>query len=128
MRKLFMFSILVILIMFANIASAATLKWDASTGDVDGYIVYYGTVAGEYPHNKDVKNVTLLENMEAVLHLHSEIQYFLGIAAYNSTGESGLSNIATYTRPAYIIPEDNLPDIVIEIPEAPDQLLLNFTH
>ena len=112
----------------ASVASAATLKWDASTGDVDGYIVYYGTIAGEYPHYKNVVNVTELLNMEAVLHLHSEIQYFLGIAAYNSTGESGLSNIITYTRPAYVIPEDNLPTIVIEIPETPDQLILDFTH
>jgi len=120
--------IILFILVMASVASAATLKWDASTGDVDGYIVYYGTIAGEYPHYKNVGNVTELLNMEAVLHLQSEIQYFLGIAAYNSTGESGLSNIITYTRPAYVIPEDNLPTIVIEIPETPDQLILDFTH
>ena len=120
--------IVLFILVMASVVGAATLKWDASVGTVEGYIVNYGTVEGEYPHTFNVGNVTELENMEAVLHLHPGVGYFLGMSAYNDSGESGLSNIITYTRPAYVPPEDNLPSIVIEIPEPPDQLILNFTH
>ena len=119
--------ILVILAIAVSV-SAATLKWDAPVGTVNGYIVNYGTVEGEYPYTFNVGNVTTLENMEAVLHLHPGVPYFLGMSAYNDSDESNLSNIITYTRPAYVLPDDNLPSIVIEIPEPPDQLILNFTH
>jgi len=120
--------IVLFILVMASAVSAATLKWDASVGTVEGYIVNYGTVEGEYPHIFNVGNVTTLENMEAVLHLHPGVPYFLGVSAYNDSGESGLSNIVTYTRPAYVPPEDNLPPIVIEIPGSPDQLILNFTN
>jgi len=120
--------IVLFILVMASVVGAATLKWDASVGTVEGYIVNYGTVEGEYPYTFNVGNVTTLENMEAVLHLHPGVPYFLGMSAYNDSDESNLSNIITYTRPAYVLPDDNLPSIVIEIPEPPDQLILNFTH
>jgi len=117
-------------------AEEPTLKWDASIGDVTGYIIYYGVAEGVYSFNEDVGNITELPEMITVLGLNQEVQYWFAIRAYNVTGESGLSNAVTYTTPAIIIPPwvppENInpvpiPPVIIEVPDTVRQLILNFS-
>ncbi len=79
-------------------AADPMLKWDASTGDVSGYTIYYGLSQGSYPFSKDVGNVTQysLSNFS----LSAGTTYYFVLRAYNASGESGDSNVTTYTVPS----------------------------
>ncbi len=79
-------------------ATDAVLKWDASTGDVSGYIIYYGLSQGSYPFSEDVENVTQYSLND--FSLTEGTTYYFVVRAYNASGESGDSNITTYTVPS----------------------------
>ncbi len=91
-----------ITVFFAAIFSiplyANDLKWDASTGDVSGYTIYYGLSSGSYPFSEDVGNVTQysLDNFS----LSEGTTYYFMVRAYNASGESGDSNVTTYAVPS----------------------------
>ena len=77
-----------------SVSYAAKLIWDASSGTVDGYKVYYGTTATP-SNSKTVGNVTSynLDNLP----LSENVQYYLTLTAYNSAGESAPSLPVIYT-------------------------------
>jgi hypothetical protein len=65
---------------------AATLRWEASSGNPDGYKVYYGTNASNPSNSKDVGNVNAY-NLDQ-LPLSENVQYYFCVSAYNAAGES----------------------------------------
>lgn len=83
--------------------SAETLVWDASSGTVDGYHVYYGTTAGDQSNYRDVGNVTQLDLNN--LPLSEGVTYYLCVSAYNEAGESPPCSPVVFT------PGDNTPPI-----------------
>ena len=78
-------------------AGDSVLKWDASTGDVSGYIIYYGIAQGNYPFSEDVGNVT--EYALSNFPLSEGTTYYFVVRAYNATGESGDSNVTIFSVP-----------------------------
>ena len=120
MKKMFM--VVLMILMLAGIASAELLKWDASTGNVDGYVVYYGTKTGVYPFSEDVGNVLAVgvENQDGALAEHFKLNpgtwYFI-VRAYNIAGESGDSNTAALVIEGHIPPDDAYP-IKIVVPST----------
>lgn len=70
----------------ASPISAATLRWGQSTGDPDGYKVYYGTNSSSPSKVIDVGNKRSY-NLDA-LPLSESIQYYFCVSAYNTAGES----------------------------------------
>jgi len=101
--------ILILVIPFAAFASPF-LQWDASTGEVTGYRVYYGTTQnGPYPASYEVATTSC--DM-ANLPLQQNETYYFVVRAYNSAGESGNSNEASYTVP------DTTPPGVVQGVEA----------
>ena len=66
--------------------SAATLEWNASSGTVDGYKVYYGTSSSNPSNTVDVGDTTQY-NIDA-LPLSENTQYYFCVSAYNTAGES----------------------------------------
>ena len=118
MKKILLIAVL-ILVMAVSV-NAATLKWDASTGEVDGYIVYWGTETGVYPFHENVGNVLEVgtPNQDGALAEHFQLNpgtWYFVVRAYNTIGESGDSNIADLTITENIQPEDNFP-IKIVVP------------
>jgi len=122
----------IVSIIFAMVISSVdaaeepTLKWDASTGKVDGYTIYYGLESGVYKHSEDVGNVTELLNIVTALGIHPNLTYFFVVRAYNTQGESGDSNETTYSVPAWEPPANNHPSTIINIPGVPNTLIFNF--
>lgn len=96
MKRLILWIILVL--AMAAPVTAATLKWDVSTG-AEGYYVYYGTETGVYPAREDVGNVTEVPDIVNAFGLGSNTEYFFTVSAYNLAGESDNSNEANYTTP-----------------------------
>ncbi|GAB6144240.1 fibronectin type III domain-containing protein [Desulfocicer niacini] len=99
-RKLVIVWLMVLTALSINPSFAAEdsiLTWDASTGDVTGYKIYYGTSAGNYSYSQDVGNT----NQYALdtLTLTPGATYYFTVKAYNSFGESETSNVATYVVP-----------------------------
>jgi len=96
--KCFLITVFIIAIYSINVHAAdPMLKWDASTGDVSGYTIYYGLSQGNYPFNEDVGKVTQysLSNFS----LNEGTTYYFVVRAYNASGESGNSNVTTYFVP-----------------------------
>jgi hypothetical protein len=73
------------------------LVWDPSTGEVNGYRIYYGLATGSYASNKDVGSVT--EFPLANLPLQEKKTYYFTAKAYNGAGESAGSNEVSWTVP-----------------------------
>jgi len=106
--------IVLFILMFASIASAATLKWDASTGEVDGYNVYFTDGVDDFSH--PVGDVTEIPDIDDTLNLTPGKTYIFIVTAWNIMGESGPSNEAAYeTTAVYTPPENNIP-IKITVP------------
>lgn len=82
------------LLGFVVHAFSATLVWDASQGEVDGYYLYYGTSPGDYPNKLNVGNVTQY-GLDG-LPLSDNVLYYFALTAYNSAGESSFSDPAPY--------------------------------
>jgi hypothetical protein len=80
----------------------AKLVWDASSGEVTGYRVYYGLSQGSHPNSRDVGNVTecLLSNLP----LEENKTYYFVTRAYNGAGESGDSNEVSWQAPDMTAP------------------------
>jgi len=73
------------------------LSWDASSGDVTGYRIYFGQTPGSRANSKTIGNVTqyLLSN----LRLEEKKTYYFVARAYNGAGESGDSNEVSWLVP-----------------------------
>ena len=92
MKKLIFYLTFTLVISFCCLAYSASVnfKWDASTGQVDGYKIYWSDVqSGPYPNELCDVNATSLQ-YTAILDESQE--YFLVVRAYNVYGESGDSN------------------------------------
>jgi len=71
------------------------LLWDAASGEVTGYRIYYGTASGSHPNMIDVGNTTSF----TVTGLESGTTYYFVCRAYNQYGESGDSDEITWSAP-----------------------------
>ena len=101
------FVLLIFLIGFYSNALGATLSWTASTGEVTGYHLYYSTTEGEYAQFVDVgKDISYSTDS---LSLEEGTTYYFVVTAYNSSGESGYSNIVSWS-PADTTPPATLTD------------------
>lgn len=78
----------------AAVAESA-LEWDPSSGDVNGYMVYYGTSPGNYPEKKDAGNSTRFSL--ANFAVQDATTYYFVVRAYNEFGESPSSNEISWT-------------------------------
>ena len=94
---------LIVLFFTPTIISAETLVWDASSGTVNGYNVYYGTTPGDQSNYRDVGNVTQLDLNN--LPLSEGVTYYLSVSAYNEAGES------LPCTPVVFTPGDNTPPL-----------------
>jgi hypothetical protein len=74
---------------------AATLYWNASSGEVTGYKVYYGTSSSSPSSSVNVGNVTQYSLDK--LALKEMTQYYFSVSAYNAAGESPRSTPVAYT-------------------------------
>lgn len=109
-----------LLIFVAGTSQAATLRWDASTGTVDGYTVYF--TDGTNTYNYDAGTATEVVDIDTTLNLVYGTTYTFIVRAYNSVGESGDSNSASYTTdpaPVYNPPVDSLPAGNVQNPDDP---------
>jgi hypothetical protein len=103
MKKLLLFIIIVILAMVGAVG-AADLKWNTSTGQVDGYTVYFNG----FDYNAGLDTEVL--DIDDTLNLHPTTTYTFTVTAWNIMGESGPSNTAEYTTAdVYVPPVNNLP-------------------
>lgn len=127
-----------IVLLWVSIAGAADLQWDYPSDwtDIIGYTVYFNEVGQtDTPHNKTVLTTDpeLIEDGTAVtyldiddkLNLQFDQPYNFYITAYNDGGESGPSNIISYTRSAYNPPVDSLPAPVVSSPQSSGGLKIN---
>src|SRR4030042_329650 len=99
MKNLFKVFIAVIILLSSvyPVYAGTVLTWDASTGTVTGYRIYYGTSSGNYTGIEEAGSVTLypLSNLP----LAEEATYYFVVKAYNAAGESDPSNEVTYYCP-----------------------------
>ena len=96
----------VMFLLLSGSGQAENLIWDASTGNVTGYIVYYSDSIVTY--NKNVGNVLIVEDIQGSLNLMPGNTYTFTVRAYNDFGISGESNSVDWTVDLYIPPTDNL--------------------
>lgn len=129
---------IIVLLMGVATANAADLQWDFPTdwNDLTGYIVYFNeigetdtpwtkTVLKDDPAiSQDGASVTY-SDVDDKLNLQFNQPYNLYITAYNNSGESGPSNIVSYTRTGYSPPADSLPPPVVSSPLSSGGLRIN---
>ncbi len=95
--------VILITLLLSNVfvsAAESILTWEAATGDITGYRLYYGTSRGNYLFNKDVGDVT--QYPVSNLSLSPGNTYYFVVRAYNESGESNNSNETTMVIPAVI--------------------------
>jgi hypothetical protein len=92
-----------LIFLFPFGASAESLVWNASTGAVDGYIVYWGNNPNAPDNSHDVGN-TLRFQLDS-LGMAEGVTYYLQVTAYNAAGESQPCSPVVYT------PGDNTPPL-----------------
>lgn len=107
--KTLLVALLLIFIAISS-GSAATLVWDASSGTVDGYRVYYGTSSNPST-NVNVGNTTQYDIDR--LPLSENTQYYFRVSAYNTAGESDPCTPVAYT-PADTTPPSPPVGLVVE--------------
>ena len=92
MKKIIALCFYFIILFYASMAWAIDVRfqWGESTGQVDGYRIYWGdTQAGPYPNLLcEVDEKTL----NCIAPLNESQQYYLVCRAFNNYGESGDSN------------------------------------
>lgn len=96
---------------FSLQAQTVTASWEAPTinedgspinGDLAGYTIYYGTVAGSYSSNIDVGDIT---TYSIVAGLTWGVKYYIAVTAYDFAGnESGYSEEVSIILPPFISP------------------------
>lgn len=121
---LFLIGVCMLVSSYVN-ASAANLVWDASTGEVDGYIAYCSDGVNEY--NLNVGNVTTVTDIENTFNLEPNTEYTFTVTAFNEYGESERSNTAlyTWTIESFTPPEDYLPPEKVYILGPVEQVIVN---
>jgi hypothetical protein len=87
--------VVAVLLLTSASAYSATLRWNASSGEVTGYKVYYGTSSSSPSSSVNVGNV--LEYSLDKLALKEMTQYYFSVSAYNAAGESSRCNPVAYT-------------------------------
>jgi len=112
MKKLFL--VLAILAM-AVTANAWTLNWDAADS-AESYNFYYRVLGDTVYTVVDVGNV-LGYDFEP-LALIPGVRYEFYVTTLSNGSESDQSDIIRWTMPS--------PPVIVEIPEAPKQLIINF--
>ncbi len=89
---------LFLILFFSGVAFAEPLlQWDASSGDVTGYRVYYGTVSGG-PYTASYAVETTSCSLYS-LPLQQNVTYYFVVRAYNDGGESGNSDEVSWVMP-----------------------------
>ena len=101
------------MLCIGTVANAASIiKWDAPTGTVKGYIIYYTDGTTEWSELSPTTMYPL-----ANLLLDPGVEYTFTVTAYSDIGESARSNTAKYTPPAIFTPITNPKEsIIIKIP------------
>jgi hypothetical protein len=99
MKNLFKVYITLIVLLSAvyPVYAGTVLTWDASTGTLSGYRIYYGTSSGNYSGMEETGNVT--QYSLSNLPLQEKTSYYFVVRAFNSAGESDPSNEVTYYCP-----------------------------
>jgi hypothetical protein len=101
-RRLIASIVVMVGLLAATTADARpiALAWDASTDAVSGYVIFFGTRAGEYPNSVDVGNLLSYQ-----LDLPGD-QYYFVVCAYDAAGntspssnEVAESSLITLTNP-----------------------------
>lgn len=113
MKKLLPLCLLAITVIFAAplTADAATLKWDHSTGQVNGYRVYLDDMITPVAELNASDNTWALPDTMKIGQ-----QYLLGVSAYNQAGESAKALVRfTYQE-----------NVEIELPLLPVNITINF--
>ena len=82
-------------LFLCSAAFSASLQWKASTGEVKGYKVYYGTSSSSPSNKVDVGNATRY-SLDS-LSLSPKTQYYFSVSAYNQAGESRRCAPVAYT-------------------------------
>jgi len=95
--------VMLTLLISPAVIEAETLVWDASSGIVEGYNVYYGKNPSNRSNYRNVGNTTQLDLNN--LPLSEGITYYLSVSAYNSAGES------PPCAPVVFTPGDNTPPL-----------------
>jgi predicted phage tail protein len=95
-------ALIFLLLPASEVFAGPMLAWEASSGEVTGYRVYYGASQGTLNQDKDVGNVTQVALSS--LPLTEKQTYFFVARAYNTAGESGDSNVVSWTVPDYTAP------------------------
>lgn len=87
-KKILVFAFISICLLAVSAleSNAATLRWNSSSGNPDGYKVYYGTNPSSPSNSKDVGDVTAY-NLDQ-LPLSESTRYYFCVSAYNAAGES----------------------------------------
>ena len=101
MKRLMQLMAIGIMLLCTTLAQAGdpTLHWDASTGNVEGYRIYFSATIGDYDNMEDVGNVTQFPlSGLTILQDPGTTRHFI-VRAYNETGESGNSNNVTFYWP-----------------------------
>lgn len=95
------FALVVMLILFSLTSpmqadAAGTLAWNASSGVVQGYKVYYGTANGG-PYTGSANAGTATSYVLNNLPLQERVTYYFVVRAFNQAGESANSNQTSYS-------------------------------
>ena len=114
MRNLFYFLVGFCLaaLLLPALSFGDDLQWDACTG-ATGYIVHFTDGTNNYIYLTDQ---IVCPDIDTTLNLPYGMEVTFHVTSYNDAGESGESNMMTYTRTAYVLPENNLPPTVINVP------------
>jgi hypothetical protein len=92
------FFFVLVMLSWATVAWGATIVWDAAPGNVTGYKVYYGTVAGKYPYSVDVGRSTSRQ-LDNLPNLREGVLHYFSVTSYNESGESAFSAPISWTPP-----------------------------
>jgi len=103
------------ILAMATMANAWTLNWTGSTS-AEGYYFFWKPLTDTTFTKIDV-GPTLGYDF-APLNLVTGTRYEFYVTAYNNGGESDESDHWRWTMPS--------PPVIVEIPEAPKQLIINF--
>ena len=113
MKKTLLTVLFILAIAFT--ANAFTADWDAADG-ADGYRFYWRVLGESVYTVVDVGNV-LGYDLEP-LALIPGVRYEFYVTTLSNGSESDQSDIVRWTMPS--------PPVIVEIPEAPKQLIINF--